>query len=139
MTYYCILYVRTNLAKPSKEMLLPKRIQRIKITDRDSAEEKARAVRRQVDTLKVYQPFRYFWLLSSDGKVSGSNVSEHIQRILSNFKPTFRLAELKLYGAEYGLSFYWGGGVGTGHGPIVTPELAALLIKHEVTLDIGIY
>jgi hypothetical protein len=139
MNYHCILYVRTNLAKPSEEMLLPKRIQRIKITDRDSTEEKNLAIRRKKNNLKIYQPFRYFWLLSSDGKVAGSNVLEHINWILSNFKPAFRLAELKLAGAEYGLSFYWGGGVGTGHGPIVTPELAALLVKHEVTLDFGIY
>jgi hypothetical protein len=139
MNYHCILYVRTDLAKPSKEILLPRRLQRFKITDRDSIEGQISKGRLEKAGLSLKQPFRYFWIISSKGKISGSNILEHVEWIFSNFRPTFTLAELKIMGAEYGLSFYWDGGIGTGHGPIVTPELAELLAKHKVKLDFGIY
>jgi hypothetical protein len=71
--------------------------------------------------------------------VTGSDVLPHIEWIFSNFSPSFRLTELEVTGAEYGLSFYWSGGVGTGRGPEIVPELAALLASHCVKLDFGIY
>lgn len=139
MCYYCILYVRSNLATPPKGALLPRRSRRFKITDRDSPEQIKSFARLQAAGLSPHQSFRYYWILSSQGRVTGSDVLPHIEWIFSNFSPSFRLSELDLTGAEYGLSFYWGGGVGTGRGPEIVPELASLLVSHRVKLDFGIY
>jgi hypothetical protein len=139
MPYYCILYVRSNVASPPKGALLPRRSRRFKIIDRDSPTQIRSATRLRAAGLSMRQPFRYYWTLSSQGRVIGSDVLPHIEWIFSNFSPSFRFAELEATGAEYGLSFYWGGGVGTGRGPEIVPELAVLLARYCVKLDFGIY
>jgi hypothetical protein len=137
MRYYCILYIRTNEAKPLAEMLGSKRVS-FETTDRDSPDEKASIERLKKAGLVHQRPYRYYSTLSSRDRVKGPAVLEHIKWLFSNLKPTFNLSELEATGAEYGLSFFWEGS-GTGGGPTITSELAELLLLHKINLDFGFY
>ena len=140
LNYHCILCVRSNEVPPLVQAMLPRRVQRLKITDRDSPEEKAATERkRRLGFSLPPPPFRYFGVLSSSGQVKGPDILRHVEWLFSNFRPEFDLTEWKSIGAEYELSFAWWGGLGTAYGPSIAPELADILARHRVTLGISVY
>jgi hypothetical protein len=81
---------------------------------------------------------RYCWTLSSKEKIESDDLYEHVSWLAGSLQPGFTLKTLASMGFEYGISAYWGGG-GTGGGPLITPRLSELLVRHDVNLDIGFY
>ncbi|WP_156920099.1 hypothetical protein [Comamonas composti] len=138
--YHCILVVESNDCNEILQAMLPKRVKRMKIKDRDSPEEMvALAKKYSLGFPALSIPFRYSGILSSSGFVKGPNLLAHIEWIFSNFKPEFKLTEWSSSGASYELSFAWWGGLGTAYGPMISPELADILTKHRIPLEISIY
>ena len=71
--------------------------------------------------------------------LGGELLLAHVEWLLSNLQPGFRLCDWQAQGLKCELSFAWGGGAGTAHGPVIVPALAELLALHKVQLGISIY
>lgn len=137
---HCILWVRAHDRQLLLDALLPRRSRRMEITDHQSEEGRAAMQRRRLVGLNAAEPdYRYFGIISSLNHVHGADVSEHVMWVLSNFKPGFNLAQWAASGAQYGLSHGWWSGMGTDYGPVISPEVGALLMRHGVGLQISLY
>ena len=81
-------------------------------------------------------PQRYSWTLSSNGFVEGWTVIDHIRWLLKSVKTGVNLSDFSKDGSVSGLHFYWEGN-GTGGGPTVDQQVAALIIRHKLDLSFG--
>lgn len=137
---YCILWVRINNHQLLIDAMLPRRVQRISITNRHSEQARASAKRRiDLGFPAEDEAHQYYGVISSLNRIKGTDVSEHVEWIFSNFKPEFSMSSWTNHGAEFGLSYGWWGGTGTGYGPMISPRVGGLLLKHNIQLEISLY
>ena len=83
---------------------------------------------------------RYAWTFDSEQAI-GSDVWDpypHVEWLLSRLRPGTSLAAERAAGTETHLGFFWGGR-GTGGGPFISVQLAEMLVRHQIALDIGFY
>lgn len=138
--HHCILVVKSNNEKIILSSLLPRRVQRMKITDSKSTESRlANRLKERLGFPIYKEAYRYTGIISSEGFVEGDDLFSHIDWIFSNFKPDFSTNEWEGAGMYYILSFAWWGGPGTGYGPKISSELARQLTKYNIDLEISIY
>lgn len=140
MTDFCSLHVRSDVHAelPAGFLRSRKKID-VVFTDNESPERRASFDRlRRSGAFQRVNPPRYHWWFSSDGFVEGFDVYRHLLWVLDQIQPKFLLSQLKDAGFECWLQFYWEGN-GTGGGPLVTPQIAELLVRHNVSLQFGFY
>lgn len=139
MTDFCSLHIRSDVhAKlPTGFLKRHKKIDLL-FVDNESPERRASFSRLRKKGLAHTTPPRYHWSLSSDGFVEGFDVMKHLTWVLDRVQPGFLLSQLKDAGYQCWLQFYWEGN-GTGGGPNVTSEIAALLVLHKADLQFGFY
>ena len=139
MTDFCSLHVRSDvhgelpvgfLRKSKKIALL--------FVDNESPERRASFSRLRKKGGVHTAPPRYHWSFSSDGYVDGFDVMKHLTWVLDRVQTGYLLSQLADAGYQCWLQFYWEGN-GTGGGPTVTSEIAALLVLHKVDLQFGFY
>ncbi|MBG9386649.1 hypothetical protein [Caenimonas aquaedulcis] len=140
MTDFCSLHIRSDVhAKLPEGFLKSRRKFQIVFEDNESPERLAcfdRLARKGVHK-RVGLP-RYQWTFSSEGFVNGFDVYEHLRWVLDQVHADFLLSQLQNLGFQCLLQFYWEGN-GTGGGPLVTPQIAELLVQHSVGLQFGFY
>lgn len=81
---------------------------------------------------------RYHWKLCSKDFVLSEEIHDHIAWIFGCVTPPLSLAEHLSDEYAYFLSTYWGVD-GPGGGPKILLETSALLVKHQVELEISLY
>ncbi|MEN5178308.1 hypothetical protein ABE501_00890 [Comamonas testosteroni] len=138
MKDYCALHIRSDTKSELPRNFLERKLEII-FTDNESPERIA-----SFDRLAAKGVFkrkdlpRYHWVFSSEGAVDGFDVYKHISWVLDQINPEFSLTRLRNLGFEFLLQFYWESN-GTGGGPLITSELAELLVQHNVNLQFGFY
>lgn len=138
--YHCNLNVWGDDDAPIWPALLPRRRQRMRVWDRDTpANLQAVAGLQRNGLMLAGVPWRFQGVMSTLGHVRGEQLLAHVEWLLSNLQPGFRLCDWQAQGLKCELSFAWGGGAGTAHGPVIVPALAELLALHKVQLGISIY
>src|SRR6266487_3953465 len=140
MTEFCSLHISSDIqaALPSGFLRTPGNVNLVFI-DNESAERRASFKRlRKKGVFRQTAALRYHWSFSSEGFVHGFDVMEHVTWVLDQVQPGFLLSKLKDSGYRSWLQFYWEGN-GTGGGPDITPEIAAVLVQHKVNLLFGFY
>ena len=85
--------------------------------------------------LEIVSIPRYHWRLSSDGFVDGDDIYDHFKWIFGLIQPGRPLFQQLGQDFQYGMSVFWSGN-GTGGGPLLTLEVAELLVFHR--MDIGV-
>jgi hypothetical protein len=140
MTEFCSLHIRSNVhAELPADFLKSRTMQEIIFTDNESPERRAsfdRLARKGV--IKRVELPRYHWTFSSEGYVEGFDIYRHLVWVLDQIRPGFLLSQLREAGFEFLLQFYWESN-GTGGGPLVTLQIAELLVRHSVSLQFGFY
>jgi hypothetical protein len=83
---------------------------------------------------------RFRWCLDTDGRFEEQtfNLLAHVSWLLAQLKPSVSLAEARRRGVESFLSLYYAGN-GTGGGPFISQELAQLLVRREIAMQVGFY
>ncbi len=140
MTDFCSLHVRSDVHAqlPANFLRSPATVE-ITFTDNESPERRASFERlRKKGVLKRAGLPRYHWTFSSEGHVEGFDVYKHLVWVLDQIHPGGLLSQLQDAGFECLLQFYWEGN-GTGGGPLVTLQIAELLVRHNVSLQFGFY
>lgn len=139
MTDFCSLHVRSDVHGELPIGFLKKRKKiNLLFVDNESPERRASFSRLRNKGVAHTAPPRYHWSFSSDGCVEGFDVMKHLTWVLDRVQEGFLLSQLEDAGYHCWLQFYWEGN-GTGGGPNVTAEIAALLALHKVDLQFGFY
>lgn len=145
MRYYCTLFIRSNNQNAATHIFKTKAINLLEFEDGYSEANLARAKRWQkvtsIDHFTIRNDLpRYRWSLSSNKEIETSDPDpqNHISWLISQLKLKTSLIDAQQEGTECTLAFYWGSS-GTGGGPVITPQLSALLLHHQLKLDIGFY
>ena len=140
MNDYCSLHIRSDVhgVLPDNFLRNSNSVE-VVFTDNESPERRASFERlRKKGVFKRAGLPRYHWTFSSDGHVEGFDVYEHVAWVLKQLNPDRLLSELQGAGFECLLQFFWVSN-GTGGGPLVTPQVAELLARHDVGLQFGFY
>ena len=82
--------------------------------------------------------FRHNWFISSNQRVKGRSLDLHLAWLFKHVKPKIRLSSLAAKGFRVQLTCFFETG-DFGGGPVVTPEIAALIAFHQVDLKFDIY
>lgn len=140
MIDYCSLYIRSDdhADLPMNFFINASQLE-VDFVDNESPERRASFERlRKKGVHKRAGLPRYHWSFNSEGHVEGFDVYEHLIWILSQISPSYVLSEMHGAGFECQLQFAWVGN-GTGGGPLVTPQIAQLLVHHNINLQFGFY
>ena len=82
---------------------------------------------------------RYWWELSSQGRVESDDLENHVIWLLSHLRSKKILKDELIEGYRCYLSVFWGASNGTGGGPVISVSLAKLLVQHGLRVDVGFY
>jgi hypothetical protein len=141
MRYYCTFFLRSDAEDAPSKVFLPEAIEALDFQDNQSPERLASAQRmRAVGFVPRSDLPRFVWYLDSREEVEETDfdVFTHVSWILSQLRPGVSLADAREQGIESSLGFFWSGN-GTGGGPFISLQLAELLVKHQIALDVGFY
>lgn len=137
---FCTLHIRSNDhgTLPAPLMAGASGV-KFEFVDNQAPEQRARRarVRGKLGLGDVEIP-RYHWQLRSEESVSADDIYAHVQSILAQLGVDRSLGEMLDSGYEFWFSVFWQGN-GTGGGPLITQQMAALLMMHKVDLGIGFY
>jgi hypothetical protein len=141
MTYYCTFFLKSNDSRAASRILSPDLLETIQCDDLRSPASLASAERlRAAGFVRRMDLPRYAWIFDSENAI-GPGVWDpypHVEWVLSRLKPGISLAAERASGTETHLGFFWGGG-GTGGGPFISVQLAELLVRYQIALDVGFY
>ena len=141
MDVFCTLAINSSSQNslPSG-LFLAKANTRIEFTDNDRPERKAQRERWRKGGIPIRRDLpRYWWQICSDEFVSSDDINAHLIWILGHLRKDRLLSDLKSDGYSYLFSVFWGASNGTGGGPLITTDLAKLLVIHNAELAIGFY
>ncbi|WP_157128542.1 hypothetical protein [Cupriavidus sp. USMAA2-4] len=140
MNCFCTLFInsRHNADLPVS-MFSYRSISQFDFTDNESPERLAMRSRLEMKgILQSADRPRYWWNINTDGKVSGSDIDEHIAWLVARVRPGRLLNELSAAGYGYFFSVFWPGN-GTGGGPLITLRTVEMLASHRAELGVGFY
>jgi hypothetical protein len=141
MPHYCTLFVGANREREAEELFQPQALGLLEIEDNLSPERVASANRlRSAGFLLRNGLPRFRWCLNTLEKFDPEkfDLFTHVSWLLSQLKPTASLKAARTRGVESFLSLYYAGN-GTGGGPYISTELAALFARHEISMQVGFY
>jgi hypothetical protein len=141
VTYYCTFFVNSNDAQAASRILSSEILETIECDDLRSPERLASVERlRAAGFLRRADLPRYAWAFDSEHAIGPEELDPypHVEWLLSRLKPGTSLAAERAAGTETHLGFFWGGR-GTGGGPFISVQLAELLVRHQIALDVGFY
>lgn len=83
---------------------------------------------------------RFRWCLNTIARFDSErfDLFTHVAWLLLQLKPSVSLEAARKRGVESFLSLYYAGN-GTGSGPHISTDLAALLVRHGISLQVGFY
>lgn len=140
MSVFCTLHIRSNShAALPREFLRSSEKVNFEFVDNNSPDvrERRERVRKNLGLEEVSLP-RFQWHLSSDGFVDSDMIYDHIAWIFGLIRPGRPLFQQLGQEFEYWMSVFWQGN-GTGGGPLITLEIAELLLFHKVEMGVGFY
>lgn len=141
MTYYCTFFLKSNDSRAASRILSRELLETIERDDLRSPARLASAERlRAAGFVQRLDLPRYAWNFDSRNAVSPDvwDPYPHVEWLLSRLNSDISLTTERGSGTETHLGFFWGGG-GTGGGPFVSVQLAELLVRHQIALDVGFY
>ncbi len=141
VTHYCTLVLRSDDPGAAAKLLIPEVVDDLDFDDNQSPARLASAQRLRAAGMPMRSDLpRYVWLMDSRQAIPDSEIDllVHVSWLLSRVKAGVSLREARERGVEAALGFYWGGN-GTGGGPFISPELAELLTRHNIGLNVGFY
>ena len=137
---YCDFVICSDIAQLPADLFLAKAKSRLQLTDNMSPERIAQRARWKTKGIPIRQNLeRYWWELSTQGRIESDDLINHVQWILQHFRKDVRAGALLNDGYRYYLSVFWGASNGTGGGPLISPALSELLYQHKLPLSIGFY
>jgi hypothetical protein len=83
---------------------------------------------------------RFRWCLDTNGRFEAEtfDLLAHVSWLLGQLKPSVSLAEARTRGIECFVSLFYAGN-GTGGGPYISQELAELLVRRDIPMQVGFY
>ena len=138
---YCDLVICSNSQTdlPS-HLFLAKSRSRIVFTDNLSPDRVAQRNRWKKAGIPMRPTIeRYWWELSSQGRVESDDLENHVIWLLSHLRSKKILKDELIEGYRCYLSVFWGASTGTGGGPVISVSLAKLLVQHGLRVDVGFY
>jgi hypothetical protein len=141
MRYYCTFFICSDDGDAPSKILVSDALGALDFVDNQSALRLATAERlRAVGFVRRNDLPRYKWFFDTREAVDSDEIDPlvHVSWLLFHLKPGISLAEARENGIETWLGFYWGGN-GTGGGPFISVQLAELLARHQIGLDVGFY
>lgn len=140
METHCLLEIHSRTTAELPVGILSKRaLAQVEFVDNESQERKEQRRRLAAKGVSINPRLaRYWWTLSSQGRIAVPDLSLHLIWLLRSVKPGIGLTDLNKKGFQYALSAYWSGN-GLGGGPTITPKAAELMALHSATLDISFY
>ena len=81
---------------------------------------------------------RFDWSLCSKDFVVSDEIEDHLYWIFDQIKSKRSLSQVLGKEYQYWLSIFWGGN-GTGGGPLITVDIAKLLVWHEISMGVSFY
>ncbi len=139
--YYCTLFLRSDDKNAPSKVLVPDIIDTLDFDDLQSPARLASAQRwRAAGFVRRNDLPRYHWHFDTREaiKLDEFDPIGHVSWLLSRLKPDASLEEARKNGIDCWLGFYWSGN-GTGGGPLISVQLAELLARHKIALDVGFY
>ena len=141
MPHYCSLFVRSDRENEAKALFRGKTLDLLKLEDNLSPLRVASAERLRAKGFVMRNDLpRFRWILDTNERFDADtfDLFTHVSWLLAKLKPSVSLEEARSRGVESFLSLYYGGN-GTGGGPYISAELAELLVRHQISMQVGFY
>jgi hypothetical protein len=121
-------------------LLLAKASHRVNFTDNEWPERVAQRDRWRQKGMSIRPNLeRYWWELSTEGRINSMELDDHFEWILKQLRKKKLLKTELSSDYRFSLSVFWGASNGTGGGPLIDPELSAKFALHGIPVAIGFY
>ena len=141
MPHYCTLFVRSDRERDAEELFQADALELLDVEDSLSPLRIASAERmRSAGFIMRSDLPRFRWCLDTNGRFEEDtfDLLAHVSWLLAQLKPSVSLADARTRGVESFLSLFYAGN-GTGGGPYISQELAELLVRREIAMQVGFY
>lgn len=141
MPHYCSLFVRSDREGEAEAMFEQQALDLLQVEDSLSPSRLASAERlRSAGFVMRNDLPRFRWILDTRERFEEDtfNLFAHVSWLLAQIKPSVSLEDVRSRGVESFLSLYYGGN-GTGGGPYISQEVAELLVRQRIAMQVGFY
>lgn len=141
MPHYCTLFVRSDREREAEELVQAHALELLEVEDNLSPMRIASAERMRAAGFVMRSDLpRFTWYLDTNHRFEEDtfDLFTHVSWLLAQLKPSVSLADARTRGVESFLSLFYAGN-GTGGGPYISQEVAELLVRRELAMQVGFY